>query len=101
MKLSHFYPKQGKWTMRYCALEPLKTQHTKTCKIVYTSTILRSPDPLLVPVSTRNDRNIIIKGYVFWRISWSQEYQPECNYDYNRHIRDCLPLGYFVHIIHL
>ena len=50
MKFRNKYPKQIKSTIRYCALEPLKTQHTIITQIVYTSKILYILDPLLVPV---------------------------------------------------
>ena len=52
--------------MVYCALGPLKTQHRNSNNITNVVAIPGILDPLLVPVSTQNDRTIIILGYVFW-----------------------------------
>ena len=65
--------------MHYCALEPLKTWHTIMCKIVYTSMIMRLPDPLLVPVSYYFTEKYHIKGTCFEHFTELQEYQPYCN----------------------
>ena len=47
------------------ALGPLKTQHTNVSKIVYTSMITVSVDPLLVPVSYKSTYYIQLKGTCF------------------------------------